>query len=105
MSRSLALKIPSSHVHCFKTKLYIHWHFNTNLTQYYYITSASINTNTGTIPSCSLLYKRTLSGSNKLKVGAVRCVASSSASTHVEDIDSRGSEACYHHAGGFGPCR
>lgn len=46
---------------------------------------------------------RTLSCSSELKVGAVRRVASSSASAHVEDIDSRGSEARYHHAGGFGP--
>ena len=54
-------------------------------------------------PSAHSPHSRTLSCSSELKVGAVRCVASSSASAHMEDIDSRGSEARYHHTGGFGP--
>lgn len=49
-------------------------------------------------------FPHTLSCSSKFKVGAVSRVASSSASAHMEDIDGRGSEASYHHAGGFGPC-
>lgn len=48
-------------------------------------------------------FPHTLSCSSKFKVGAVSRVASSGASSHVEDVDSGGSEACYHHTGGFGP--
>lgn len=61
------------------------------------------STNTNTTPWCSLLHIRTLGCGKELKVGAVRCVSSSGASAHMEDVDSRGSEARYHHAGGFGP--
>lgn len=46
---------------------------------------------------------RTVSCSGKLKVGAVGCVAVSSVSSHMEDVDGGGSEACDYHAEGFGP--
>ena len=75
--------------------LHVHRLFNTNLAEYQH--------HTNTIPSRSLLHSRTLSCSGELKVGAVGCVAGSSASAHVEDVDSGGSEARHHHTGGFGP--
>lgn len=51
----------------------------------------------------SNIHPHTLRCSCKLKVGAVSCVAGWSTSPHMKDVNSRGSEACDHHSGGFGP--
>ena len=92
---------------CIQTKLHIHWDLNTNPTD-----SESLLPNTHKTKPL-LLYTpppppprtRTLCCGGKLKVGAVSGVTRSSASAHVEDIHSGGSEACDHHAGGSGACR